>query len=90
MAEGKTKSGFEYLIDDDVKDDMELLECFIALDGGDMTNLPKCIVSLLGADQKEKLYDHCRNKDTGRVSAKQVMEELSEILNGAKEEVKNS
>lgn len=89
MVEGKTKSGFAFRIDDDVRDDMELLEGFIALDNGDMTALPKCITSLLGQEQKDKLYDHCRNKKTGRTSAKQVMAEISEILNNAKDEVKN-
>lgn len=89
MATGTTKSGFTYSIDEGVKDDMELLECFIALDGGDMTNLPKCITALLGPEQKEQLYNHCRSEKTGRVSATQVMNELSEILSGAKDDVKN-
>ena len=90
MIEGKTKSGFAYAIDDEVRDDMELLEGFISLDNGDMTSLPKCIIALLGKDQKEALYDHCRSEKTGRVSAKMVMAEVGEILNSAQEEVKNS
>ena len=31
MIEGKTNSGFSYAIDDEVRDDMELLEGFIFL-----------------------------------------------------------
>lgn len=89
MTEGKTKSGFSYVIDDDVRDDMELLEGFISLDSGDMTSLPKCIISLLGDEQKKALYDHCRSEKTGRVSAKKVMAEVGEILNGVQDEVKN-
>ena len=90
IMEGKTKSGFKYRVDEDVNDDMELLEGFISLDNGDMTSLPKCIISLLGEDQKKALYDHCRSKKTGRVSAKQVMAEVGEILNGVRDDVKNS
>lgn len=89
MTEGKTKSGFVFAIDEDVKDDMELLESFIELDSGNMTVLPKCITSLLGKDQKEKLYDHCRSEKTGRVSAQAVMREIKEILDDAGDEVKN-
>lgn len=89
MTEGKTKSGFAYVIDDDINDDMELLEGFIALDNGDMTSLPKCIISLLGDEQKTALYEHCRSEKTGRVSAKKVMAEVGEILNSVKDEVKN-
>lgn len=90
MIEGKTKSGFIYKIDEEVRDDMELLEGFIGLDNGDYTVLPKCITSLLGQKQKDELYNHCRSKKSGRVSAQKVMKEVKEILNGAKDEIKNS
>lgn len=89
MAEGKTSTGFAYVVDEDVNDDMELLEGFIALDNGDMTSLPQCITSLLGAEQKKALYDHCRNEKTGRVSSKKVIAEVGEILKDVQSEVKN-
>lgn len=89
MAEGKTSTGFAYVVDEDVNDDMELLEGFIALDNGDMTSLPQCITSLLGSEQKKALYDHCRNEKTGRVSSKKVIAEVGEILKDVQSEVKN-
>lgn len=89
MTEGKTSSGFAYVIDDDVNDDMELLEGFIALDNGDMTSLPQCITSLLGAEQKKALYDYCRSEKTGRVSSKKVIAEVGEIIKNIQSEVKN-
>lgn len=89
MAEGKTSSGFVYVIDEDVNDDMELLEGLIALDSGDMTSLPQCITSLLGAEQKKALYDHCRSEKTGRVSSKKVIAEVGEIIKSVQSEVKN-
>jgi|GEM_PF-521680 len=89
MTEGKTKSGFAFKIDEDVRDDMELLEGFIDLDDGDMKALPKCIIALLGKEQKIALYNHCRSEKTGRVSASKVMKEVKEILDFASEEVKN-
>ena len=90
MIEGKTNSGFSYAIDDEVRDDMELLEGFISLDNGDMTSLPKCIIALLGKDQKEALYDHCRREKTGRERDKMEMAEIGEKNKGAEDEVKNS
>lgn len=89
MAEGKTSSGFVYVIDEDVNDDMELLEGLIALDSGDMTSLPQCITSLLGAEQKKALYDHCRSEKTGRVSSKKVIAEVGEIIKSVQSKVKN-
>lgn len=90
MIEGKTVSGFQYHIDDDARDDMELFEGLLALDNGDMSQLAQTLTALLGAEQKKALYDHCRT-EKGRVSATRVFKELKEILNGAPEgsDVKN-
>lgn len=86
---GKTSKGFKYTLDDDVKDDMELLEGLIALDNGEMAELPKVITALLGSEQKKAMYDFYRNKDTGRVSASAVLEALGEIFQEAQGDLKN-
>ena len=80
MIEGITPGGFKYKLEDEVIDDMELLEGLIALDNVNYNRLPETIVALLGEKQKTALYEHCRNKKTKRVSAKQVMETVGEIF----------
>ena len=86
MIKGKTSSGFKYQIEDDAKDDMELLEALIDLDSGKLDGLKQVIEQLLGPEQKTALYEFHRNKKTGRVPASKIMSEFSEILRGAGEQ----
>lgn len=81
---GTTSTGFSFDIDEDVKDDMELLEALCAVDGGDVQALPTVLVSVLGKEQKKALYDHCRT-EKGRVSSQLVMLELKEIFEAVNE-----
>lgn len=92
MIEGKTSTGFVYKIDDDVLDDMELLDALVDMDNGDMSSYRYAIKALLGEEQRKALYEHVRDKKTGRVSAKKVFEAFAEVLNSAKENqaIKNS
>ena len=89
MIEGKTKKGFIFKLDEDIKDDMELLEGLIALDNGEVNELPKVLTALLGKDQKEALYNFYRNKKTGRVSIQAVMAAFGEIFQQIDGDVKN-
>ena len=92
MIEGKTSTGFVYKIQDDVLDDMELLDALVDMDNGDMSSYRYAIKALLGEKQRKALYEHVRDKKTGRVSAKKVFEAFAEVLNSAKENqaIKNS
>ena len=76
---GTTSTGFNFVIDEDVKDDMELLEALFAIDEGNVQKLPTVLTSLLGEEQKKALYDHCRTEN-GRVSSRRVMLELKDIF----------
>lgn len=89
MIEGKTATGFRFNLTEDVTDDMELLEGLIKLDKGDVSDLPEVITALMGDKQKEKLYNHCRDKKTGRVKASKVLAEVGEIFKAAEGNVKN-
>ena len=86
MIKGKTSTGFEYTIADEARDDMELLEAFMDIDNGKVSGLKSVIEQLLGKDQKAALYDHLRNKETGRVRASEVMAAIGEILTNAGEQ----
>lgn len=88
MLKGKTKSGFEFEIDEKLADDMELLEA-IAETAQNELALPALIKKLLGPEQKDRLYEHLRTKK-GNVPIKKTMEEFEEIMNTASEKTKNS
>ncbi|MCR4711475.1 MAG: hypothetical protein K5707_04175 [Clostridia bacterium] len=84
MISGKTESGFEFELDEAVLDDMELLENLIALDKGEWQVLPAIVQGILGAEQKQKLYDYCRDEKTGRVSLRKVTNEVKELFSSVK------
>lgn len=81
---GKTASGFSFNIDEDARDDMELLEVISAIDKGHNELVPDALVMLLGEKQKAKLYEFCRGK-SGRVSATKVFQTLKEIFQSIQE-----
>ena len=82
---GRTATGFSFEIDEEARDDMEILERLIDMSRGDLTAMPDVLVGLLGTDQKKALYEHCRGKN-GRVSSKAVYEEVQSIFESTKEE----
>lgn len=89
MITGKTSTGFEYTVDPIIVRDMEFIELAAeTMDNG--LKLPELIKYVLGAEQKEKLYEHVRN-DKGRVILDDVNREVSEILDviNAHKETKN-
>lgn len=90
MIKGTTSSGFEYEIEDEALDDMELLDALVDMDEGSTSSYRYAIKALLGEEQRKALYEHVRNKKTGRVSAKAVFKEFAEVLTSAKGDVKNS
>ena len=76
---GKTSTGFEVTIDDDVFDDIELVEQLAVIDGGDRAQFPLVLERVLGKEQKKALYDHLRN-EKGRVSIAAAMQAFGEIF----------
>lgn len=84
MITGKTLTGFEFELQDDVLDDYELLETLAAVDRGEYGRITEMVEQLLGKEQKEKLKEHIRNEH-GKVSATKLMDEVKEIFGGSKE-----
>lgn len=76
----KTKSGFEAVIDPAALDDMELLEDMARMDAGEEWLAARVVTRLLGFAQKKRLYEFCRNPETGRVSVTKVSEVLMELF----------
>ena len=87
MRKGKTKTGFEFELDDEVLDDYELLEVLHKVDQGEYGYVPEMVDRLLGEKQKEALKEHVRSTN-GKVSAKAMMDEVALIFE-ANEELKN-
>lgn len=79
MIEGKTKSGFEFEIEEEVFDDYELLETLAEADNGDNMAIFKAIDLILSKDQKDRLKEHVRN-EKGRVPASAMVVELMDIM----------
>lgn len=84
MLRGKTESGFEFEIDEDILDDYDFLEMLCKIDDGDVRLTIKMVDKLLGEEQKEKLKNHIKGKSE-KVSAKKLLSEVMEIFNSTKE-----
>lgn len=89
MRTGKTKSGFEFAIEESSMDNMELVDKLVEIDDGNMAAMPKAATMLLGEEQKERLYAHLRAA-AGNVPIEAFINELTEIMEIMGEEGKNS
>ena len=88
MIEGKTGSGFQFTLEEEVLDDYELWEELIEIEEGNSTRIASLTVRLLGKDQKKRLMDHLRGEN-GRVPIRKVFGEVGEIIRAAREQEKN-
>lgn len=79
MINGKTKSGFEFQIEDSRLDNMELVDALVEVEDGNTLSISKCVNLLLGPKLKKELYDHLRTQE-GNVPCTAVTKELIEIL----------
>lgn len=86
---GTTSSGFDFEIDQENMDNMELLEELAKFSDSNPLPLPKICEYLLGSDQKQAFYEHLRKVD-GRVSMRRANAELEEMFKSVGEAGKNS
>lgn len=84
MLEGKTTSGFKWKLDEDALDNYELLEALREVDTGNEAAMVDVINLLLPEEEKKALKEHIRNQ-SGRVSAKKMIQEVAEIFEANKE-----
>lgn len=88
MKEGKLKNGFKYEVDEAVLDDMELIDAIAGAQTGNPAMVSGVVLSLLGKEQRDKLYEHVRGEN-GRVSATEIVEIVAEIFEALGEQGKN-
>ena len=88
MIKGKTSSGFEFEISEDVANDYELVENLGELEDNPLI-LGKIVNQILGKEQTARLKDHVRN-EKGIVPTDKMTQEIIEIFQNSGEEIKNS
>ena len=88
MIKGKTSSGFEFEISEDVANDYELVENLGELEDNPLI-LGKIVNQILGKEQTARLKDHVRN-EKGIVPTDRMTQEIIEIFQNSGEETKNS
>ena len=86
MLKGKTKSGFEFEVEDEQLNNFELIEVLADVDVNPLL-LPKLVKMLLGNDQKNRLLDHLRT-EKGIVPLDAISTEIMEIFQSG--QAKNS
>lgn len=86
MREGKTSSGFEFAFDEKRLNDMRLVDALADVVNVNVPELKRIIAlsqvieRLVGADTKEKLYEHIASYNDGLVPSGALEKELQEIL----------
>lgn len=88
MIKGKTSTGFEFEISEDVVNDYELVENLAELEDNPLM-ISKVVNKILGKEQTEKLKNHVRD-DKGIVPIDKMTKEIIEIFQISGEEIKNS
>ena len=80
MITAKTNDGFEIELSEDALDDAELLDALGGMQDGNVFDMSRLTLRLLGKEGRKKLYDHLRTPD-GRVPVAKVADALGELMN---------
>lgn len=79
IVSGKTSTGFEYTVKKAMLSNAEFLEIFAKVQDGDQMKVFDLIKLALGAEQKDRLYEHVRDED-GMVPVEAISAEVGEIF----------
>lgn len=90
MLEGKTKSGFEFKVDEDFFNDWEMIERIADYEeNGSVHLMRSIIVDLLGKKQYKDLKDSLRD-EKGKITATAMEQAVADIFEAIQEgETKN-
>lgn len=83
MIKGKTKSGFEFEINEEQLNDYRFLKEVARVEDNPL-RFPFLLEKMLSEDQEEKLIKHLED-DNGRVDPQKVMEEVKDIFQSTSE-----
>lgn len=88
MINGKTKSGFQFSVDENCMNDMELVDILADPSADDAFRMSALVKKLFPGDQRKALYDHVRVN--GRVPVDAVMKEVEDVFHFMGNPGKNS
>lgn len=83
MIKGKTKSGFEFEINEEQLNDYRFLKEVARVEDNPL-RFPFLLEKMLSEDQEERLMKHLED-DKGRVDPDKVMEEVKDIFQSTNE-----
>lgn len=95
MKSGTLKNGFHYEFDETVADDMRFVDLLVAAMDEDLSvpkqlqTLVKVIDTLLGREQRDRLYDFIAEQNNGRVPVGVFRDCFTEIMTGEDNSLKN-
>lgn len=85
---GITKTGFEYDVDDNLINNMELIDALVDIQNGSTGAVSDLLNCMFDKAQKKRLYDHVR-EESGRVPMDKCLIECTEIIQASGEAGKN-
>lgn len=88
MINGTTKTGFQFCVDENSMNDMELVDIMADDTSPEAFRMSHILRRLLPSDQRSALYDHVRVD--GRVPVDKVLEEVNDIFSAMGNPGKNS
>lgn len=88
MRQGKTKTGFEFELSENIGNDYEVVELLSDLEENPLV-LTRLVIKILGKEQAKRLKDHVRD-ESGLVSTEKMTQEIVDIFQNSGEETKNS
>lgn len=82
MIKGRTVSGFDFEIDENVVDDMRFIDALAEMDNGSLIAVSKVASLMFDNEQKQRLYNHlAEQSEDGRVHTEPFIKEIIEIFN---------
>ena len=89
MIKAITRSNFEFELNENVMDNMELVDLVAEIQSdGNPAALAAAVKMMLGADQQKALYNHVRTED-GRVPVAAIADAFTDIVKAMQESGKN-
>lgn len=90
MLTGTTSDGFEYTLDEDTLNDMEIVDLAVEIQKNpeNLSAAMDFYERIIGTEQKQRLYDHLRT-ETGKVPVKQYFAACTEMIKELKGNGKN-
>lgn len=88
MIKGKTSTGFNFNVDERVKDDWRIVDAIVDSESEDASvklKATKTLVDLVLGKDKEKMIQHIMKKNNGFCSSEAMTSEVTEIFNAIKE-----